>query len=200
MSLKTKIVWGVIGVWLLTGVGVSIWDYRNWRYEETKNYGHGPDVEKATWRLTRIYQNNLAKIRIRYPEGWEVVTASAFIDEARIEWPGDGEVVEFRNKNLNVRVSVSKAEGSLTEWENKFLQEADPGERPYGDRQVVNTDRGSMTILTWQRFAGSQTFMRQWGVAKKGELLVVVKFDSGLVDFKIDEVNFREMIISLVLL
>jgi len=191
MSLKTKIVWGVIGVWLVVGVGVSIWDYRNWRQEETKNYGHGPDVEKATWKLTRIYQNNLAKIRIRYPEGWEVVTA-----------PGDGVVAEFslREQSKKISIEVRKAEGSLTEWENKFLQETDPGERPYGDRQVVNTDRGSMTILTWQRFAGSQTFMRQWGVVKKGELLVVVKFDSGLVDFKIDEVNFREMIISLVLL
>jgi hypothetical protein len=195
-----KAIWVVIGVGILAGVVVTIGDYRTWRYEETKNYGHGPDVEKATWKLTQIYQNNRAKIRIRYPEGWMAETAGAFRNEQQINWPGDGEVVEFRNKNSGVKVSVRKTEGSLTDWENKFLQAADPAERPYGDRQVINTDKGSYTILTWQRFAGNDTYVKQTGLAKKGELLVVVEMESSLFDFKIDEVNFREMMKSLVML
>lgn len=202
MSLKTKMVWAVLGVWLAAGVGVSVWDYRSWQYEETKNYGHGPDVEKATWKLIPIYQNNPARLRIRYPEGWTAETAPAFRDEKQINWPGDGIVAEFslREQSKNITISERKAEGSLTDWENKFLQAANPAERSYGDRRVVNTDRGSYSILAWQKISGNETTMRQTGLAKKGELLVIVEMKSGLVDFKIDEVNFLEMMKSLVLL
>lgn len=63
---------GVIGVF---GVFGSIWEYRNWRKEETTNYGQGWQETKALKEpetLVGPYVNELQKYRIRYPKNWNI--------------------------------------------------------------------------------------------------------------------------------
>lgn len=62
---------------LLIGVGVvfSVWDYKKWRNEETRNFGQGSGTSRITnneLRITQVYQNDEWGVRIKYPEGWNV--------------------------------------------------------------------------------------------------------------------------------
>lgn len=67
LSMRIKI---IIALLLVVGIGFSIWDYRSWRKEETRNFGQGPGSTSVA--LTRIYQNDEWGVRLKYPEGWDI--------------------------------------------------------------------------------------------------------------------------------
>jgi len=66
----------IVALLLAVGLGFSVWDYKNWRKEETKNFGHGPGDASVT--LTQIYQNDEWGVRLKYPEGWDMEQAVTF--------------------------------------------------------------------------------------------------------------------------
>lgn len=77
-----KIVFMKIILALLVAVGIvaSVWDYKSWRKEETRNFGQGPklNVQDSMFnvQLTEVYQNEV--FRLRYPEGWKIEEAVKF--------------------------------------------------------------------------------------------------------------------------
>lgn len=65
--MRTK---AILALLLAVGIVVSVWDYKSWRREETRNFGQGPG--SASIALTEIYQNDEWGIRLKYPEEWNV--------------------------------------------------------------------------------------------------------------------------------
>lgn len=65
----------LIGIIGLIGVIGSIWEYRNWKTEETTNYGQGRAQTKSlkeSKTLIGPYVNEKLGFRIRYPQNWNV--------------------------------------------------------------------------------------------------------------------------------
>jgi hypothetical protein len=68
-----KILIGVIGV---MGVIGSVWEYKNWKVQETSKYGQGWEQTKTLKEpetLIGPYVSKDQKFRIRYPKNWEVL-------------------------------------------------------------------------------------------------------------------------------
>lgn len=58
---------------VVAGIAYTIVDYRSWKRIETENYGHGyNDVAEPALKLTKLYQNDIMRVRAKYPEGWTV--------------------------------------------------------------------------------------------------------------------------------
>lgn len=186
--LMDKKKWQIIGLGVFLAVlGIkSVWDWRVWRIEETKNYGHGPGELKPTWQMTQNWQNDIYKIRIKYPKGWSVEE-------------GNGQVVKFSDGTETAVIKSVRVFGNLKDQEDMLIKNAGSDERLYGERQYLNTDKTSMTILTWQKFSAGETVMIQKYLAKKGDNLVTVEFFSSLADWRKNEPNFKEMAKTLVL-
>lgn len=66
----------ILALLLAVGIAFSVWDYKSWRNEETKNFGQGPGGVSVT--LTQIYQNDEWGVRMKYPEGWRIEEAVKF--------------------------------------------------------------------------------------------------------------------------
>lgn len=185
-----------LGVLIFVGTGVSVWDYKNWRYEETKNYGHGPEFVKPL-ELTKQYQNKIAGLRMRYPAGWEVYVDAKFkMQDARfnltdlvkigerVEVAMIGEVtigVERINKNFPDVVNAEVAELPV-----KLARER--------DYIVVST--ADMVVLTWEE--GEVVYQR--ALASGRGKIVVTDVSKSKSEWKNLEKTFWEMYKSLVLI
>ncbi len=84
----------IVSLLLAVGMALSIWDYKSWRSEETKNFGYGPgDVSVA---LTQVYQNDEWGVRMKYPEGWDIEQTVRFErTEKNLPDIVDGEVAKI---------------------------------------------------------------------------------------------------------
>lgn len=161
-------------VCLLLGVGMylSIKDYRSWRYEETKNYGHGPgELYSPAEQLSEKYEAKVIGFRLRYPWGWKLDVDSEFqkllaSEEARTQpkkWEqifkegsmtdaltlqktGVEQIVPTISLKLGTTRTVST--DYVTTELARYKQM--PGVRLVGDRDYVNTDRVQWTIITTQ--------------------------------------------------
>lgn len=176
-----------IALLLLVGIGYSIWDYKKWRWEETRAFGQGPEESAKSEVLSAkliIYQNGVVGVRIKYPEGLQINEGSRFKVQDSIKMGFEnlvrmGERVEVVNFGDKVRVSVERTELGLS----------DASDREAGRIELtrewdyINTEKLSITILTWAE--------GQRALAKIGEKLIVI-------DSQIDQKVFFEMLKSLV--
>lgn len=112
----------IIGMLLVVGIGYSIYDFKQWRYEETHAFGQGPsdnlkfEILNFKWMM---YQDNLLGIRFKYPENVKI-----------------GEQIKFKVENTNENLI------DIVDREAKKIAEM-------AERKYVNTERASITVLTW---------------------------------------------------
>jgi len=179
-----------VGILVLAGMLFTFWDYYKYWKIENSNYGHGPGQAAATWNLDQLYQNELVKIRIKYPKDLE----------AKTQGLKDTETVEFNNGEVSVSVRARNETGTLKDLEDKEIANLAKNEQMYGERSYENTERVNMTVINFQRFVGDKTYMVSRYLAKKGDKLFVVEFSTELINWQKNQPNFREMARTLVLL
>lgn len=167
----------IAGLLIAVGVIFTVWDYKNWRIEETKNYGHGwaenREVAPAQ-KLKEVYTNAPLKFRIKYPEGWDA-----------------GEMT-FRDPSGRVKMQV-RVEKDARDFSAIADEMAEGVTR---DRSYINTETASLTVLTWE--GARET--KQVAMAKKNDRLykITVTCESGV--WKFWFATLEEIYRSLVLL
>lgn len=170
MSIPRALLTIIVGV----GIVFSVLDYRDWKRAETANFGKGSAqtaAYKAAQKLVGPYINEVVKMRLRYPDGWEIIEDSRFkMLDARNKFNfSDGgryEIVKLKDQFGRATVTVS------VQADNRdLINIAD--EEAVGmteDREYLTVNGVNMTVLTWSGFAGS-TQVRQLVLTKKnGEL------------------------------
>src|SRR3989344_2202497 len=63
-----------VGALIVGGMIFTVWDWRQWRIAETKNYGQGWEANKEiapAQKLDGVYTDKLGKFRIKYPADWK---------------------------------------------------------------------------------------------------------------------------------
>lgn len=181
--MKLKI---IITLLLLAGIGYSVWDYKKWRWEETRAFGKGPEESAKSEVLSTkliIYQNGVVGIRIKYPEGFKINEnpkfevlnpKQKFEDVVRM-----GERVEVVNFGDKVKINVERTDLGLSDASDRETGRIELAR----ERDYINTEKLSITILTWAQ--------GQRALAKIGEKLIVI-------DSQVDQKLFFEILKSLV--
>ncbi len=173
--MKTTI---LIVVLLAVGIIGSVKEYKQWRVDETSNYGQGPlgktNTGDTKLSADKLYQNDVAGFRIKYPSSWEVVANPKFSDGkyslsqiARMD--ERAEVVLFGGR---IRVSVVRNSLNFTDLVD---QEARKMEM-VREREYLNTEKVSIVILTWKQNGRE----RQTAFAHKGGDKVFVLEQDGV--------------------
>lgn len=151
---------------------LSIQDYRSWRYEETKNYGHGPgELYVPAEEMTEKYEVKVLGFRIRYPWGWKLNVDSDFgalvtREESRRQPRSWEELFPSRSMTQAFtleKVGVEQISPMVTfEIGTTLIGSTDyvtgeldrykqmTGVQIVGDRDYVNTDRVQWTLITTQ--------------------------------------------------
>ena len=61
---------------MIAGMAFSVWDYKQWRGEEMRNFGQGPSSNPKSQipnpKLAEVYQDDEWGIRFKYPVGWKI--------------------------------------------------------------------------------------------------------------------------------
>lgn len=156
------------------GIGFSVGDYRRWRYEEIKNFGHGPTESLTPPKdLTARYENAVAGVRFAYPADWTVEPNRIFSQKnPSIPLGKQITMVRVKYPSVSLEVGMEKAaeQGTaLLEGEIKRLK--DSGIIFTKERDYLNTDRENWIVLTWEE--GEQVV--RYAITAKGERLVFVK-------------------------
>ena len=177
MSIPKKIWLLVISLLLIVGVGFTLWDYKNWRWEETHKFGQGGSATSEflpAMKLEGVFSNRIRGVRIKYPKSWDV-----------------GEM-EFREPfgRAKVAIRVKKDTANLSDIADS-LAGGVTAERDYIDAQGL-----AITILTW---TGDKE-VRQVALAKKGDRLVTIEVTCESGAWKIFSKTFEAMYRTLVLL
>ncbi len=110
----------LLGLLISLGMIFAIWDWRQWRIAETKNYGQGWEENREVapaQKLEGVYTDRLLKFRIRYPQDREA--------KAKIKV-----IVEKDIRDLSV--IADEMAGGITQ-----------------ERNYINTESVSLVILTW---------------------------------------------------
>lgn len=190
----------IVALLIVVGVAVSVWDYKNWKYEETRNYGYGPDTAFSLV-INRTYQNKLAGVRIRYPGEWEVKVNPKF---------------EVKNLKLtfndvvtkNDRVWVVKLGGKMTVYVARLTKNM-PDEvnnevalinkisKLNREREYVGTVAGTAVVLSWEN---EGTFYQRGMLSGNGKMVIVDLVDADATTKEVMEKTLIEMLKSVVLI
>lgn len=159
---------------IVVGIVFSVLDYRDWKRAEMENFGKGSAetaAYKAAQTLVGPYTNDVAKIRLRYPDGWEVIEDPRFNppaggqDSKKIFNFSDGgryEIVKLKDLFGRATVTIS-VQADKRDLNTIIDLEAVGASR---DREFINTDATNITLLTWIPTSDSQP-VRQLALAKK---------------------------------
>lgn len=176
---------GLLGV----GMVVTVGDYWMWRREETALYGHGyEDGADPALALTTTFQDNLIRVRVKYPGEWKVKQAEIFAAVAdRLEM---GEVVtldqvvemgvrqEVANWGERLKLVVARvpAESSLIDIADAEVRALTAGGGKLSqERDYINTDGASLVVLTHKEEENGEEVTVQEVLGKKDEKLVVIE-------------------------
>ena len=175
----------ILAFLIITGLGVSVWDYRSWRHEETKNFGQGP-VGAAPLELTRVYQNKTAGFRVRYPDGWEIKENFKFkILNFKVRY----RVVEMGP----VKMSVEKKNANMPDITNDEVKKIGKLAR---EREYIGLGQGTAVILTW---VGNGHFFQR-AMVEHREQIVVLDLEAPMdTQVQVLERTFTEMVRGLTL-
>jgi hypothetical protein len=195
-GLKIKWWQAAVVLVILGGMAFTIKDYERWRHAEWDNYGHGPGEMKPAWVLSQLYQNDLAKLRIRYPENWKTYTypdyRTGVIKNMRSE-----EVVRFFNQEAQVVVKVKGVTGNLTDLVNsEALKRKNEGWIVDGDWQNWNIGDAAVTAIVWKK--GGEIKIQALAVVKGR--LINSEWNGVYQDKTLYMGTFRGMLESLVML
>ncbi|HBC73123.1 hypothetical protein A2379_00030 [Candidatus Amesbacteria bacterium RIFOXYB1_FULL_47_13] len=165
----------VLGILLIAGMVFTVWDYRDWKWEETRKYGHGYEDQLApAVALTRTYQNDLVRVRLKYPEEWEIneISNSALTFEEMVKEGGRVVVAQWPGKMTLSIEKTTRGLPDIADEEVRLLNKA--GVNLSKEREYISTQETNMTVLTWEKpNAVRQQEVIQRGLAeKKGRLAV----------------------------
>lgn len=177
MSIPKKIWLLVIGLLLIAGVGFTLWDYKNWRWEETHKFGQGGQATSEflpAMKLEGVFSNRIRGVRIKYPKSWDV-----------------GEM-EFREPfgRAKVSIKVKKDTANLSDIADS---------KAFGvtrERDYLDANGLAVTILTWD----GESQVKQVALAKKGDRLVMIEIICESGAWKIFSKTFEAMYRTLVVL
>lgn len=155
----------------------TVWDWRQWKIEETKNYGQGRAESRgvaAARKLGGVYTNRVLRFRIKYPQDWEVkgLTFSEPFGRAKI-------TVTVVKDTRDFPIIADEAAVGVTQ-----------------DREYTSSDTVSLSILTWE--GANET--RQLALSKKEDRLYKIEITCGNEFWKAWSATFGEVYRSLVLL
>ncbi len=179
MSILRNLSFSHLIIFALVAMGMifTIWDWRQWRIEETKNFGQGWEENKGVGpaqKLAGVYTNKLLRFRIKYPRNWEAegMTFSEPFGRAKI-------AVTVKRDSRDLPVIADEMAGGITQ-----------------ERNYINTELVSLVVLTWK--GARET--KQVVLAKKEDRLykIEVTCESGI--WKAWEATFEEVYRSLILL
>ncbi len=157
---------GVIGV---IGVIGSIGEYRNWRKEETTNYGQGWAQTKALKdpeTLVGPYVNELQSYRIRYPKNWKLKE--------------DKQSTTFYLDSKSIRVERVTISMNFPDFVDRQAQNV-IRDRDYTDSLVVLTFDG-----------------KQKALSQKGNMVYILTATTPKENWNEYELTFKEVFKSLV--
>lgn len=190
---------------ITVGVGVvfSVLDYRDWKRAETANFGKGSAetaAYKAAQTLVGPYTNDVARMRFRYPDGWEVIEDPRFKiqDSKKIFNFSDGgryEIVKLKDLFGRATVTVS-VQADKRDLNTVIDLEAVGTSR---DREFINTDATNITLLTWIPTLDSQS-VRQLALAKKNGKVYRMEVICEKISWEILAKTFEEIYKSWVLI
>lgn len=168
---------------LILGMGFTVWDWRNWREEETGKFGHGYEEQLApAAELDKLYQNEIAGVRVKYPRDWTVSENSKFkilntnqiqilenmvnLGERAVvaEWPGF------------MKLSVERVERGLPDLADAEVRKlARAGHGLSKEREYLGAQETGVTLLTWETLdENREVVVAQRAMAvEKGTLVVM---------------------------
>ena len=170
-------------------MAVSVWDWRNWRYEETKNYGHGPLESLALPQELAIrYVNEYAGIRMRYPGGWMVVEklkdiakTAEMAESFKPSKLTEVAVITNPGGEVEVKVGVDRTQADLvTALEEQVKGVTGRGIEMAREREYLNTEREDWGIITWE--VGERTVRRAVAVFDGRMAVVEASFPTTSLD------------------
>lgn len=163
-------------VLLAVGMVGSVNEYRKWRADETSNYGQGPQGEGSGTKLAtdKLYQNDVAGFRIKYPASWEIVANPLFADgkNSLSQISRMDESAEVVNLGGRIRISVLRSSLNFTDLVDREAKKMDL----VREREYINTEKVSIVILTWKQNGRE----RQTAFVHKGEGKVIVLEQDGV--------------------
>lgn len=152
----------VVGL-LMVGIVGSIKDWRDWKYQETYRYGYGWEADRelaAAQKLAGPYQNNVAKIRMRYPEGWDVQETQVVTFTSPFTLNSEG-------KKSSIAVFVGRSDQNLPDLVSAEVQKVGKLSKEW---EYVNGEKMGFTVITWE--GGSWVYQKAMGVAD-GRLVTI---------------------------
>lgn len=155
----------------------TVWDWRQWKIEETKNYGQGRAESRgvaAARKLGGVYTNRVLRFRIKYPQDWEVKGLTFSEPFGRVKM-----VVTIVKDRRNFPEIADEAAVGVTQ-----------------DRGYINTDSASLVVLTW---VGADD-TKQIALAKKEDRVYKIEITCGNGNWKFWSATFEEIYRSLILL
>lgn len=173
-------IWVITGVLVAIGVAVTLVDYKNWRRAELAKYGQGwNDLKAPAMKLTTMYQNNPAGIRVRLPSDWKVTEKAPFLNSIIYKEgaPITHQIQEVMNISGIITVKVLYSSKNLTDNVTDEVKRimADGG-RLSRDWEYANSDKINMTVITRQgNLPGGKTQVIQEAMAQKGNKLVEIE-------------------------
>lgn len=146
---------------------MTVWDYSRWRHAEWDRFGQGRE-ESQSWapagKLSGPYTQPLARIRIKYPQGWDVVENASLKQKTARLGPDATEVVRFNHPfgQATIRVVTEEFTGDPPQLIDRLAT----GETK--DREYINSDYASLTIITRE----GDKLVKQVAVAtKRGRMM-----------------------------
>lgn len=149
---------------LIAGVIFTLWDYKNWRREETRLYGLGKPVEvgySPAADLGETFTNSVAGVRIKYPKDWKIRSNPELEKEGAHLSGNKIEVLEMSSGGVTVTVSVQEVKQDLPVIADKMAAGI------VKERDYITSATAAWTILTWSD--------KQIALAKKDNRLYVVE-------------------------
>ena len=164
--MKKSLAWVVVGCLIIAGMAVTVIDYRQWRKLETANYGKGADGSSQLLPAGELvnYKNDVAKFRVKYPEGWTVAENPKFLirGEEKITWEdivksGERtEVVKFshpiavHNVRPEATIYITKTDKGMSDIADaRVAERLSRGLNPMADREYMRVGDNDMTVIAW---------------------------------------------------
>lgn len=178
-----KIALILVTVVLGVGMAYSVWDYRKWQWEETKNYGHGPGEQfVAAEQLTKRYENSGMGVRLGYPSNWTIAENQNLVvmEKGRpLTWRElvgvntQERIVTLRMEDeLAIEINLKRLAAAGTyDLEDEVGRIKSEGVEFVSEREYINTDRENWMILAWEE---GEKQIRE-AITIKGERLVAIR-------------------------
>lgn len=178
----------IVALLMTLGVGgvFSYRDYKEWKNEELKNYGHGPGGLYANpLEAKEHFENQFVGIKFNYPSEWKIEVNKRFVvsnpklvfktyvtPNVIQELVGFERVTDGGKEEVGVNVGIV-AKTNLVDYVNAdIVKQIKAGKNLVGERQYINSDRSNWTIVNFVE--KDMAVKRAYAIS--GERMFVIEF------------------------